>query len=80
MFHIDFEVAHHDHPTKAANALLASAEFPRLHVAFHDVHPVLLIEGDAGDFVEANHVVLADEAALAIGVVDEHLGHGGLAA
>ena len=53
---------------------------PGLHVPLHDVHAVLLVEGDAGDLVEADHVVLADQSALARGVVHEHPGDGGLAA
>ena len=48
-----------------ADALLAAAELAGLHVALHDVDAVLLVEGDAGDLVEADHVVLADQAALA---------------
>ena len=51
---------------------LPAAELAGLHVALHDVHAVLLVEGDAGDFVEADDVVLADQAALAVGIVDEH--------
>ena len=58
----------------------AAAELARRHVALHDVHAVLLVEGDAGDFVEADHVVLADQAALAGRIVHEHLGDGRLAA
>ena len=53
---------------------------PGLHVALHDVHAVLLVEGNAGNFVEAHHVVLADQPALAVGVVHEHPGDGRLAA
>ena len=53
---------------------------PGLHVALHDLHAVLLVERDAADLVEADHVVLADQAALAAGVVHEHLRHGRLAA
>ena len=53
--------------------------FPRLnwpgrHVALHDVDAVFLIEGNSGDLVEANHVILADQAALPGRIVDEHLG------
>ena len=63
-----------------ADALLAAAELAGLHVALHDVHAVLLVEGDAGHLVEADHVVLADQAALAGGHVHEHLRDGRLAA
>ena len=77
---IDVEVADHDDAAFSADLILAAAELARRHVALHDVHAVLLIEGDAGDLVEAHDVVLADEAALAGGVVHEHLGDGRLAA
>ena len=40
---------------------------------------LLAFERHAGHLVEADHVVLADQAALAIAVVNEHLGDGGLA-
>ena len=77
---VDVEVADHDDPALAADALLAAAEFAGGHVALHDVHAILLVEGDTGYFVEADHVVLADQTALAVGHVDEHLSHGRLAA
>ena len=77
---VHLEVADHDHAALGADALLAAAELARRHVALHDVHAVLLVEGDPGDLVEADHVVLADEAALPVGHVHEHPGHGGLAA
>ena len=44
---------------------LPAAELAGLHVALHDVDAVLLVEGDAGDLVEADDVVLADQPALA---------------
>jgi hypothetical protein len=59
---------------------LPAAELTGLHVALHDVHAVLLVEGHAGDLVEADHVVLADQTALTGGVVHEHPCHGRLAA
>ena len=80
LLNIDVEVADHDDAAVSADLILAAAELARRHVALHDVHAVLLIEGDAGDLVEADDVVLADQAALASGVVDEHLGDGRLAA
>ena len=80
LLHIDVEVAHHHDPALSADALLAAAEFARGHVALEDVDAVLLIEGDAGHLVKTDHVVLADQAALAVAVVDEHLGDGGLTA
>jgi len=50
------------------------------HVAFHDIDSVLLIEGDAGDLVKTDDIVLADETTLSRGVVHEHLGDRRLAA
>jgi hypothetical protein len=77
---IDIEVADHGDAALGADALLAAAELAGGHVALEDVDAVLLIERHAGHLVEADHVVLANQAALAIAVVDEHLGDGGLAA
>ena len=77
---VDVEVADHDDAAVGADALLAAAELAGLHVALHDVDAVLLVEGDAGDLVEADHVVLADQPALAGRVVHEHAGDGRLAA
>ena len=67
-------------PPDGPDRLLAAAELARLHVALEDVDAVLLVEVDAADLVEADDVVLGDEAPLAGRVVHEHLGHGGLAA
>ena len=53
---------------------LAAGELAGLHVALQHVDAFLLIEGDAGDFVETNDVVLGDETALPGAVVDEHVG------
>src|SRR6185295_4830108 len=80
VLHVHIEVTDQHDAAISADAFLAAAELARLHVALHDVNAVLLIEGDARDFIEADHVVLADKAALAAGVVDEHARHGGLAA
>ena len=79
LLHVNFIVAHqHDRPV-GPDVLLASAELPGCHVPLHDVHTVLLVEGDAGDLVEADDVVLGDEPALASCIVDEHLRHARLA-
>ena len=80
VFDIHLEVAHHDHAAEPSNALLAAAELPGLHIPLHDVDPVFLIKGDSGDLVEADHIVLAYEATLAVGGVDEHLRNSGLPA
>jgi hypothetical protein len=66
VLHVHLEVAHHHHTAVGANALLATTELAGLHVALHDVHAILLVEGDAGDLIEADHVVLADQAALTV--------------
>ena len=80
VLHVHLEVAHHDDAAVGPDALLAPAELAGLHVALHDVHAVLLVEGHAGDLVEAHHVVLADQSPLAIRHVHEHPGDGRLAA
>jgi hypothetical protein len=77
---VDVEVADQHDRAVGADRLTASRELAGLHVALHDVDAVLLVEGDAGDLVEADDVVLGDQAALSGGVVDEHAGDGGLAA
>ncbi len=77
---VDLEIAHHDDAAVGADALLAPAELARLHVALHDIDAILLVEGDAGHFVEADHIVLADQPPLAGRHVDEHPGDGALAA
>ena len=59
--------------------ILATAKLAGSHVALHDVHAVLLIEGDPRYFIEAHHVVLAHQATLSSGVVHEHLGDSRLA-
>ena len=65
VLHVHIEVADHDDAAVGPDTLLAAAEFPRLHVPLHDVDAVLLIEGDARDLVEADHIVLAHQAPLA---------------
>jgi hypothetical protein len=80
VLHVDVEVADQHDGAVGADALLAAGELAALHVALHDVDAVLLVEGHARHLVEADHVVLADQAALAVGVVDEHARHGRLAA
>ena len=80
MLQIQIQVADHDDAALGADAVLAAGELAGLHVALEDVHTVLLVEGDAGDFIEAHQIVLTDQPALAGGVVDEHFGHRGLAA
>ena len=61
---VHVEVADHDEAAVGADVLLAAAELAGRHVALHDVDAVLLIERDARYLVEADHVVLADQAAL----------------
>ena len=80
LFDIDVQVAHHNQAALGANILLAPTELAGGHVPLHDVDAVLLVEGDAGHFVEADNVVLTHQAPLAIRIVDEHFGHGRLAA
>ena len=77
---VDVEVTDHDDSALGTDRLAAAAELPGLHVALEDVHAFLLVERDPGDLVEADHVVLGDEAAAPAGHVDEHVGDRRLAA
>ena len=70
---VDVQVPHHDDTALGADTLFATAKLARSHVAFHDVDAVLLIEGDPGNFIEADDIILADQAALPGRVVHEHL-------
>src|SRR5260370_17707068 len=72
VLHVDFEVANHHDAAIGADALLPAAELAGLHVALHDVHAILLAEGDTGDFIEADHVILANQSALTVGILDKH--------
>src|SRR5438876_10512515 len=75
VFNINFEVPHHNYTATRPNALSASTELTGLHIAFHDVDPILLVEGYSGYLIEAHHIVLADQAPLSIAVVDKHTGN-----
>ena len=77
---IDLEIADQHNRAFGADALAAPRELAALHVALHDVDAILLIEGDAGDFVETDDIILADQAALPGRVVHEHLRDSRLAA
>src|SRR4051812_34654160 len=77
--HVYLEVPHQHDAAAGPDALAAAAELARLHVAFHDVDAVLLVERDSRDLVEADDVILGDEPALAGGIVDEHPRHRGFA-
>ena len=72
---LDIKVTHHDDTPLGPDAFLTAGEFSGLHVSLENVDAVLLVERDAGDFVEANDVVLAHQASLTRGVVDKHLRH-----
>ena len=76
---VDVKVADQDHAPERANALLAAAELSGLHVALEDVHAILLVEVDPADLIEADDVVLRDEALLPRSHVDEHPSDGRLA-
>src|SRR5437868_15104477 len=80
VLHVNLKVSDHDHAAVRANAFLSAAKLAGFHVPLHDVHAVLLVEGYAGNFIEADDIVLADQAALAARVIDEHAGDGRLAA
>src|SRR5438445_396366 len=72
VFNVNFEVSHHNYAATRPNALSAPAELTGLHIAFHDVNPILLIEGYPGYLIEAHNVILANQAPLSIAVVDKH--------
>ena len=74
MFDIDIQIAYHHDTAVCAYALLTARKLTRLHIAFQDVHAILLIEGHARYLIETNHVVLTQKTALAGGIVDKHLG------
>src|ERR1700736_4375710 len=66
VLHVDFKISDQDDRSIGPDALATARELAALHVALHDVDAVALIERDARDLIEAYHVVLADEAALAV--------------
>jgi hypothetical protein len=80
VLYIDLEIPDQYDRTVGADALATARELAALHVPLHDVDAVALIERDAGNLVEADHVVLTDQAALAVRHVNEHPCHGGFAA
>src|SRR5712692_313056 len=77
VFYVNFKVSDHNDTTTGSNAFSPSAELTRLHVAFHDIDPILLIEGYAGYLVEADYIVLTNQTSLSGAVVDKHAGDGG---
>src|ERR1700730_967480 len=80
VLHVDLEISDQDDRSIGPDALATARELAALHVALHDVDAVALIERDARDLIEAYHVVLADEARLAVRHVNETPRHGRLAA
>src|SRR5215213_2192870 len=79
LFYIDFEIPEHYYAALSTDVLFTTAELPRCHVAFHDIDTVLLIKGDAGNFIKTHNIVLANQTSLASRIIDKHLGHSGLA-
>src|SRR6267378_1159179 len=77
---VDLEISDQHDGSIGPDALATARELAALHVALHDVDAVALIERDARDLIEAHHVVLADEAPLAVRHVYEHPRHSGFAA
>src|SRR6266571_670861 len=76
MFYINFEVSNHNDTATCPNTLSSPAELSGFHIAFHDVDPILLIEGYSGYFIKAYDIILANQASLSIAVVDKHTGNG----
>src|SRR6266446_7350540 len=77
VFYVNFEVSNHNDTATGSNAFSPPAELTRLHVAFHDIDPIPLVEGYAGYLVEADNIVPTYQASLTGTVVDEHAGNGG---
>src|SRR5690606_40178579 len=61
------------HGAIGTDAFLATAELTGLHVALHDVNPLLGVEGDPAYLIKTDHIVLTHQAALSGIVVHEHL-------
>src|SRR5690242_16843775 len=74
MFYVNFKVSNHHDTTTGSNAFSSSAELSRLHVAFHDVDPILLVEGYASYLVKTDNVILTHQTSLTGTVVDKHAG------
>src|SRR5262249_18943356 len=72
VLHIHLEVANHNNTAIGADTLLSAAKLAGFHISLHDIHTVLLVEGHARDFVKADYVILADQSALTVGIIDEH--------
>ena len=66
MLDIDIKVANQNKAAVGANAFFSSAKFTGLHVSLHDVDAVFLVEGNTGNFVKTNDVVLANQTSLSI--------------
>src|SRR6266849_3541076 len=75
VFYINFEVPNHNQTATCSNTFSASAELTGLHITFHDIDPILLIEGYPRYLIEAHNIILANQAPLPIAIVDEHTGN-----
>src|SRR3989454_5023507 len=76
VFYINFEVSNHNDTTTCSSTLSSPAELTGFHIAFHDVDPILLIEGYSGYFIKAYNIILANQTSLSITVVDKHTSNG----
>src|SRR5258708_36749773 len=76
VFYVNFKVSNHNDTATGSNAFSPSAELTRLHVAFHDIYPILLVEGYAGYLVEADNVVLTHQTPLTGTVVAKNAADG----
>src|SRR5260370_23954221 len=76
VFYINFEVSNHHDTATRSNTLSSPAELTGFHIAFHDVDPILLIEGYSGYFIKAYNIILTNQTSLSIAVVDKHTGNG----
>src|SRR6266568_1142122 len=74
MLYVNFKISNHNNTATCSNAFSSSAELSRLHVAFHDVDPTLLVEGYASYLVKTDNVILTHQTSLTGTVVDKHAG------
>ena len=74
------DIADEDHAGRGLDRVLAPGEGARGHEVLHDLHAVLVLEGDAGHLVEGHQIPEADQSHRPAGHVVKEIGHRGLAA
>src|SRR6266516_2284765 len=76
VFYVNFKVSNHYDTATGSNAFSPSAEFTRLHITFHNIDPILLVEGYPGYLVKTDNVILTHQTSLTGTVVDKHASDG----